>query len=83
MYIYTYICISKLNDVVLDKRQRDQSQFSPKKVSRKRKTNLIWDIIFAFTSIGWIVLQINQSIQVYKKIFHVSQNVNRAIKRKD
>ena len=67
MYIYTYICISKLNDVVLDKRQRDQSQFSPKKVSRKRKTNLIWDIIFAFTSIGWIVLQINQSIKFTKK----------------
>ena len=43
--------ISKLNDSTSDKKRGDETQFSPKKISRIRKIDLILSIIFAITPI--------------------------------
>ena len=42
--------ISKLIDSALDKKERNQPQFSPKEDSRKREIDLILPIIFTITT---------------------------------
>ena len=41
--------VSKMKDSVLNKKQGEYTQFSPKKDSWKMKLELIWPIIFAAT----------------------------------
>ena len=46
-----------------DKKQGDQTQFSPKKDSRKRKIDFILPIIFAVTPLdGWCYRVIDSSV---------------------
>ena len=55
--------VSKLNDSALDKKQGDQTRFSPKQDSKTLKMDLIYPLIFAITLFeGLLYRVINSSI---------------------
>ena len=73
--------ISKLNNSGPHKKPRDQTQFSQKKGSRKRKMDLMLRIIFdMIPTDGSYYRVINSSIQ--QDFFHLSQNFCHAIQKK-
>ena len=73
--------MSTLNDSGPHKKPKDQTQFSPKKDSRKRKMDLMLPIIFDMIPIdGSYYRVINSSI--LQDFFHLSQDFCHTIRKK-
>ena len=73
--------ISKLNDSAPEKKPGNQTQFSPKKDSRKRKMNLTLSIIFVITATDGSCYRV-VDWSFLKDFFHLSQHFCHAMKKK-
>ena len=73
--------ISELNDSTLDKKQGEQTECSSKRDSRK-KMDLILSIIFTVMPIDGSCYRVINSSILQEFLFHLSQNVHHAMKKK-